>query len=172
MARRRSDAPTRGEITEKVEKHEADMEEKAEDVEETVEDTELEHETLEGLELDGTAEAAEEVEQAIEGAQDVSTQEFDAESGELEEVHSETEEHEEDLQERSATTSSDLGKISDASGKIHSDSANSELIEAKESAVRDIEFLDDQAKQSQDARDQSQRLHEEHQRRVNTARSS
>ena len=172
MARRRSDAPTRGEITEKVEKHEADMEEKADDIEETVEDTELERETIEGLESDGTAEGAEEVEQAIEGAQDVSAQEFDTGSGQLEEVHSETEEHEEDLQERSDTTSSDLGKISDASGKIHSDSANGKLIEAKESAVRDIEFLGVEEKQSHDAREQSQRLHEEHQRRVNAVRSS
>ena len=148
------------------------MEEKADDVEETVEDTELERETLESLELDGTAEAAEEVEQAIEGAQSESIQEFDTESGQLEEVHSETEEHEEDLQERSDATSSDLGKISDASGKIHSDSASSELIEAKESDVRDIEFLDGEFEKSQDARKQSQRLHEEHQRRVNAARSS
>jgi hypothetical protein len=172
MARRRSDAPTRSEITEKVEKHETDMEEKTGEIEETVSDVETERDTLESLDLDGTAETAEEVEQAIEGAQDVSAEEFDTESGELEETHNETEEHEEELQERSDTTSSDLGKISDASAKIHSDSANGELIVAKESAMRDIEFLDDEAKQSEDAREQSQRLHEEHERRVSAARGS
>lgn len=163
---RRSDVPTRGEITDKVDKHETDMHDKADEIEETVEDVETVRQTLEELDLGGTAEGGDAVEQAIEGAEDVSVSEFDEESQELEQIEGEDEEHEHELEERSDTTSSDLGKISDASGRIHSDAANNELIEAKESALRDIEFLSDQAKRAQEAREESRRIHEEHVGRV------
>ncbi|MCY2928059.1 MAG: hypothetical protein NTV86_00920 [Planctomycetota bacterium] len=170
MARKHSDAPARNEVTTRVQEHETDMETKAEDIEETVTDVETERETLDGLELAGTAEGAEGVEQSIEAAGDVSAGEFDSESTELKHIQDESQEQEDDLHERSDTTSSDLGRISDASGKIHSDSANTELVAAKEAAVRDIEFLDDTAKQAQAAREQSQRRHEEHVSRVGTER--
>ena len=128
--------------------------------------------TLEELDFGGTAEGCEGIEQAIDGAEDVSVDEFDSESNELEEIANESEEHEGELHERNDTTTTDLGKISDASGRIHSDTANTELIAAKESALRDIEFLSDQAKRAQEAREETQRIHDEHFGRVNTGRST
>lgn len=169
---RRGDAPKQSEITEKVEKHENDMHEKTEDVEKTVEDVETVRQTLEELDFGGTAEGGEAVEQSIEGAENVSVGEFDSESSALEELEHESEEHEGELQERNDTTTADLGKISDASGRIHSDAANSELIAAKESALRDIEFLSDQAQRAQEAREETQHIHDEHLGRVNTGRST
>lgn len=163
---RRSDTPTRGEVTEQVEKHQEDLREKADDVEETVADVGTVRQTLDALELAGTSEAGDAVEQSIEGAEGVSTNEFNQESQELDQIEGETEEHEEELGERSDTTSSDLGKISDASGRINSDAANGELVKAKEAAMRDIEFLGDQAKRAQEAREESRRLHEGHQSRI------
>ena len=163
---RRSDVPTRGEVTEKVEKHGTDMREKMDEIEETVEDVETVRQTLEELDLGGTSEGSDAVEQAVEGAEDVSVEEFDEESGELEEIQRETEEHEDELDERSDTASSDLGKISDASGRIESDATNGKLVEAKESAIREIEFLSEQAQRARDAREESRRAHEERQGRV------
>ena len=169
---RRGDIPTRGEVSEKVEKHETDMREKGDQIEETVEDVETVRQTLEDLELGGTSEGSDAVEQAIEGAEDVSAGEFDEESEGLEEIQGESEEHEGELQERSDTTSSDLGKVSDASGRVHSDATNRELVDAKEAALRDVEFLDEQATRAGDAREESRRIHEEHQQRVNAGRRS
>jgi len=169
---RRSDTPTRSEVTEKVEKHQDDMNDKAEDVEETVSDIETVRDTLDSLDLGGTSEGADEVEGAIEGAEDVGVSEFEEESQELEQIQGETEEHEGELGERSGTTSSDMEKISDASSQIHSDAAGSELAKAEDNARNDIEFLDDQADRAQSAREESQRLHNEHQARVSSGRRS
>lgn len=156
-----SDTPTRSEVTERVGKNHEDLREKGDEMEDSVSDIETVRETLDSLDLSGTAEAAEAVERAVEGAEDVSVSEFEEESSEVGEIQGETEEHESELQERSDTTSADLGKLSDASSRLHSDVANRELIEAKESAVRDVEFLGDQAKRAQEAREESQRLREE-----------
>ena len=169
---RRGDVPTRSEVTETIEKHQSEMQEKTEEMEKTAEDVETERETLESLDLGGTAEGADAVEEAIEGAEDLSTQEFEEQGNELEEVDRESEEHEGELNERSDTTSSDLGKVSDASGRIHGDGANNELVKAKESAVRDIEFLHEQAQRAQEAREETERVHQEQQGRVNSGRRS
>ena len=170
MTRRRSDTPSQGEITEKVDKRKEDMREKGEEMDESVSDVETVRQTLESLEFAGTAEGGEAVEQAIEGAEDTSVDEFDQRSGDLEGIHQETHEDEDGLQERSDTTSEDLGKISDASGEIHSDATDNELVAAKESAMRDIEFLDDHRSQAEQAREESERLQQEYQARVNAGR--
>lgn len=169
---RRGDSPTRGEVTERVDKSESDMQEKTEEMDKTVSDIETVRDTLDSLDLSGTSEASDEVEQAIEGAEDVSEGEFEQESGELEGIQGETEEHEGELQERTDSSSQDLGKLSDASGRMNSDAANSELVKAKESALRDIDFLGDQAKRAQDSREESQRVHEDYKGRVAGGRRS
>jgi len=168
---RRSDTPTRSEVTDKVEKNQDDLREKGDEMEDTVSDIETIRETLESLDLGGTADGADEVEHSVEGAEDVSEGEFDEESSELDGIEGETEEHETELEGRSDSTSSDLGRLSDASARLHSDASNQELITAKESAVRDVEFLDDQGKRAEDAREESQRLHEELRARAQSGRS-
>ena len=169
---RRGDVRSRNDITDTVEKHQTDMQEKGEELEKPVEDVETVRETLDALDLGGTSEGADEVEQAIEGAEDVSVEDFDRGSGELEEIQHESEEHEGEIEERSDNVSSDLGKISDASARIHGDGANRELVDAKESALRDVDFLKEQTDRAQEARDESQRLHDEHVSRVNAGRRS
>jgi len=165
----KSEHTSRSEITEKVEKHHEDMDEKGKQVELDTVDIEIVRDTLDAME-GGTAEGFEGEGQAIEAAEDTGIGEFDEASGELEDVHGESEEHEGELQETGDTVSSDLGKISDASAEINSDGVNSELINAKEEAIRDKEFLDEQENVAKDAREESRRLHDEHQSRVNSGR--
>ena len=164
---RRGEGVSRNEVTEKVARHREGLQETAKKIEQTVSDLETIRKTLEELDLGGTSEAADEVERGVEGAEDTTVHEFGQESGQLEEVHRDSEEHEAELQERSDRASSDLGRISDASGRIVTDAANRELIPAKEAALRDVEFLSENAKRARDAREESRRLHDEHDRRVN-----
>jgi hypothetical protein len=171
MARRRSDAPARCEVESTVEGHRTDMQEKADEIEETVLDVETEGKTLDEIELSGTAEGADEVEQNIESAQDVSVGEFEEESQELEDIHEQTEEYEGELHERADTTTEDAGKIAEASGQIHSDAPKSELDAARKSAEQDVEFLTGHEEAAQDARQESQQLQDDHRNRVDTARS-
>ncbi len=168
---RRSRLSSRSEISGKVEKHREDMNEKGEEIEKDVSDIETVRETLDSLE-GGTEDGAEAVGQSIEAAEGIGVGEFDQDSDELQQVHDETQEHEGKIHEGSDTVSSDLGKISDASGRIHGDAVNNELINAKEEAIRDKEFLDDEEKETQGDQKESQRLHDEHQARANSGRRS
>lgn len=172
MARRKSDVPARSEVETTVEGHRTDMQEKGEEIEETVSDVEVEGQTLDEIELGGTAEGADEVEQSIEHAQEVSVGEFEEESREVEEVQQETEDYEGELHERADTTTSDADRISEASGQIHSDAPRNEVEAAKEAAEQDVEFLTEHEQAAQEAREESQQLQDDHQNRVNSARSS
>jgi len=170
--RGRGDACSRTEVESTVEGHKDSMNEKGEEIEETVCDVEVERQTLDDLELGGTTEGADTVEQSIESAQETSVGEFEGQSGELEQVHGEAEEYEGELHERSDTTSSDMDKISEATGQIHSDGPKSELDAARDAAQEDIDFLDEMEQNDQEARTESQSLHEDHKGRVDSARSS
>jgi len=173
MARRgRGDACSRTEVESTVEGHKEAMDEKGEEIEKTVCDVEVEKQTLDDLELGGTQEGADTVEQSIESAQDTSVGEFDEQSGELEQVHGEVEEYEGELNERSDTTSSDMDKISEASGQINSDAPKGEMDAARDAAQEDIDFLDGMEQSDQEARAESQNLHNEHEGRGNSARST
>ena len=169
---RRSDVRSRTDITGTVERHQTDMQEKGEELKKPVEDAETVDETQIALDGGGTTEGVDEVEQALGEARDSSVEEFDQGSAELEEIHQESEEHEGELEERSDSVSSDLGKISDASARIHSDATNRELVDAKESALRDVDFLKEHTERSEEARDESDRLRDEYVSRVNAGRRS
>ena len=169
--KRRSDTPRRSEITEKVDKHHEDMNEKGEEIEKDVEDVKTVRETLDSIE-GGTQEGLDAESQAIEAAEDTGIGEFDEDRSELEDVHNESEEHESEINDRGDTVSSDLGKISDASGRINNDAVSSELIDAKSEAIRDKEFLDEQEDRAKDAREDSRRLLEKHQAEIDSGRSS
>ena len=164
--KRKTDTPTRSEVTEKVEKNKDEMEEKVEELDTIATDTETVRETLDALDFEGTADAASEVEDAIEQAEDVTIEKFDDEDEVLEEVQDETEDHENELQERSDSSQMDLGKISDASGRIETDDTVNELINAKEGVLKDIDFIDEHQQIANDARDESERLQQEHRSRV------
>ena len=172
MARRKGDRRSRGEITEKVEKHRTDMHEKGDQIAKSVSDVEVERQTRDQLDLGGTAEAAEAIEQALDATEDTSVKEFDAESQALDQVCNEAEGHEAELRERSDAAGADLDKLSDAGGRLHGDSASRELTKAREEDQRDIEFLKEQEAHAREAREESKRLHEEHQQRVSAGRDS
>jgi len=170
--RRRGDACSRTKVESTVEGHKDAMNEKGEEIEKTTCDVEVESQTLSDLKMGGTTEGADAVEQSIESAQETSVGEFEEQSGELEQVHGEVEEYEGELNERSDTTSSDMDKISEATGQINSDAPKGELDAARDAAQEDIDFLDENEKNDQDARAESQSLHDEYEGRVNSARSS
>lgn len=171
MARRKGDRRSRGEITEKLEKHRTDMREKGDQIGKSVSDVETERQTRDQLDLGGTSEAAEAIEQALDSTEDTSVKEFDAESQALEQVQGDAEGQEAELRERSDTATADLDKLTDAGGRLHSDSSNRELLKAKEEDERDIEFLKEQEARAREAREESKRLHEEHQRRISAGGS-
>jgi hypothetical protein len=165
---RRADNITRGEVAARVEQHQKDMAEKAEQIEKAVSDVETERGTLEALEVSGTSEAAEVVERAIQDAEKASQQEFDGHSSGLEHTHEVSAEHEHEFQERSDSTVSDVRKIETAGEKVHGEAARNELAEAKESAQQDIEFLNEHLQRLQDARNESDHLHQEHEARIHS----
>ena len=168
---KRSDAPRRGEVSEKVEKHQSDMNEKAEEIDTVVEDVETVRQTLDSLDLGGTADGSEQIEQSIEAAEDATVDVFEREDEQLEQVQGENEDHGQELTERHGAVESDLGKISDAGGRISTQETNSELNQAKEAATRDVEFLQDHERRAQEAGQESDRVQQEHRSRVNAGRS-
>jgi hypothetical protein len=169
--RTRREKPERGKVTEQVESKQTDMRERANQIEEHVADTETARETLEQLE-GGTQDGADEVTQSVEAAREVSVGEFEQDSEELERVHSESQEFEGELREHADDATSDVEKISDASGQIHSESVGQELGRAREAAERDVEFLKEHEERAVEAREESQRVHEEHRDRGDAARGS
>ncbi len=148
---KRGDVPTRGEVTEKIETKKTEMDAKEVDLDKVAADVETVRQTLESLDFGGTQEGSEQVEQAIEGAEEVTEQEFDKEDEALEEIQADTQEYEGGLGERRGSSESDLGKISDASAGIETNETVSELVKAKEAALRDIEFLAEEINRAQDA---------------------
>ena len=168
--RRRSGAISRSEVSDTLERHQEDAQEKTDQIEETVSDTETEREVLEGLELAGTEEAGEQVEMDIEQAQDASIGEFEGESHELEQIHVETQEFEGEMQERSDSSTADAEKVSDGISQLNRDSAKSQLEKSRDSLQEDIDFLDDYEQRAQEARQESQRVNEEQRGKINSAR--
>jgi uncharacterized protein YjbJ (UPF0337 family) len=168
--RKRSDTPTRSEVTETVEKHQEDMSEKVEELDTIATDTETVRETLEALDFEGTADGADEVEGAIEQAEDVTVEIFDREDDNLEEIQGDTQEYEGELQERTDSTESDLDKISDAAGRIETQETVGALKDAEAAASSDIEFLNEQDEAARQAREENERLQQEHRSRVQGGR--
>ena len=169
MRKRRTDAPSRSDVTKTVDDRKTEFDEKTDALEKHADDAETERETLESLDLTGTSDAAEAVEQAVEAAQETSVREFEEDGEALEKVQSEGEEFEGELRERTDAASSDMDKIADGENRLHSDEAKNELEKAKMETQRDIEFLDEQEREAQEARQESERLHNEQRARIQAA---
>ena len=164
------DITTRQEIVDSADDTEAELEERTESMDDIATDLETIRETIDGLNLVGTVEGAAEVEEAIDRAEDNTVEEFDAEDGELEERQEQSAEFQDDLHERSTDTESDVADVSGAAASIKLESATKELQEAKAAALRDIDFLSEQAKRVQESRDQSEQVQAEHRGRIRAAR--
>ena len=161
---------SRSDITENTEQTEAQLEEKAEIIEQKVCDVETEYETAENLELSGTTEGAESVEQDINEAQDVSNEEFTNESNELEQMHEEAEQNQNELSEKAESVSSDIEKISEAAGRLNSENARERFNEADRAAQEDMEFLTEHKQKLEQIRQESINEHAQHEQRVNSHR--
>ena len=167
---KRKDVPTRRDVTEKIEVDKKDMHKKEVDLDKIASDVEKVRQTLKSLDLSGTAEGSEKIERSIESAEDVTENEFDKEDENLERIQSDSQEFEKGLQDRRGATESDLGKVSDASGKIETRETIGEMEKAKEAVLRDIEFLAGQIDRASDARKKSEAIQEKHKARVHSGK--
>jgi hypothetical protein len=170
MARkRRTDTPSRGEVTEKIDKSKDDMTDKTGQMDTISTDNVTVTETLDGLDLSGTAEGSEAVEASIEQAQDVTVEKYDEQEKALQEDLDESLEHETDLQERSDATESDLDKVSDAVGNITTEETKSELEQAKSEIQGDIDFLTEHDETAREAREENEQLQQEYRSRMQSS---
>lgn len=172
MTRSRSDTSTRSEVTDTIDNHRSEMDDQAEVIEERVEDLEIEHQTLAELEGGGTSEGVDAAEACIEQARETSGGEFDDESDVLSERQAETQEYGEELDDRSEVASADRERITTGRDQVHSDAAGNDLAAAEAAAQEDIEFLEESESIALEAREESERLHDEHMNRATSARSS
>ena len=148
---RGSAARTRSEISETVKRHEHDMQEKADQMEILAKDTEVVRETLAKLDFDGTSEGTEAVQGAIEEAEDVTVNNFEQEDGRLEDVQAEAQDNQTELQDRADSSELDLGRMSDASGRIETQETLSKLADAKNAVLEDRDFLGREIEEAEQA---------------------
>jgi len=165
---RRSDVPTRSEVTEKIDTTKSEMEAKETDLDKIASDVETVRRTREQLDFGGTAEGSDEVESSIESAEDVTTEVFDKEGESLDQIQTRNEEFEGKLQDHHESSESDLGKISDTRAKIDTKKSVNELTKVEEAARRDIDFLAEGIRRASDAREQSDDIQRKLQARVHT----
>jgi hypothetical protein len=159
----------RSEVSERLDKHQDEAREKAEEAEENVEDVQTESQALVDLE-GGTEEAAEEAEQCVESAQDASGSEFDGDSQELQAIHDQIHEYEEQMHERSDIAAGDAVRVADAGRQLHRDAPRSGLEQAEQALERDAESLTEYEKRAQEVREQSEQHNEDQGRRIAAAR--
>ena len=152
---RRSDVPTRSEVTEKIDTTKSEMEAKETELDKVASDVETVRQTREYLDFGGTAEGSDEVESSIESAEDVTIEVFDKEDESLDQVQTRNEEFEGKLQDHQESSESDLGKISDARAKIDTKETINELAKVEEAISNDADFLKEQRLRASDAREQS-----------------
>jgi hypothetical protein len=161
--------PTRSEITEQISENSEKMHEQIEDLDTAAADSETVQGTLESLDRDsagGTSDAAAEVQSAIERAQDVATEIFNQEDAELDDIQNEAEQYEGEIQERTEASQSDQERVSDAAGNIDRQETAGELEKARDAIASDIDFLEDQHEQAKSAREETERLQQDHGSRV------
>lgn len=165
---RRGDAPSRCEVTEKIDEQRDTMRETEETLETYVGDIETIRQTLESLEGGGTTEGADSVEEHIQEADNVTTDAFDREDEGLERTHEESQEYGGELQERGDSAESDRQHISDAEGALKTDDAVGGLREARDAAEEDVEFLKEQFERNSKDHEESQQIQQELQGRAHS----
>jgi hypothetical protein len=148
------------------------MDEKGQEMETVAEDKETIDEARDSLEHGGTSEGGDEVDGHIERAEEVTVEVFEGHDQELEGKQQESQEFQSELEDRKQTDESDLGKLSDASGRIETQETVNEVRPAKEAALKDIEILSDQKEQSNQDAERSEQLQKDQQARVYSGRRS
>jgi len=166
---RNMEKPTRSEITEQVETDKEKMREKIDALTTAAEDSETVQGTLGGLDLEGvTSDGAAEVLEALEKAESVAGELFDAADRETDESQNEMEHLEGEIQDRADASNSDSERLEEAVGKIERQETSGEVERAREAVAREIEFLEGQREEARRAREENERLQQEHEGRVRT----
>ena len=168
--RKRRDLPSKRQVKERVDVSKKDMQEKETDLDKIASDVERVRETITNLDFGGTAEGTQQLESSIEKAKDVTASVFDKENDELEQIQHKGKEYETEIDKRETTSKSDLEKISSTSTKIETKETINELVNAKESILRDIDFLSGQIERAKDAREKSDAAQRQLEERVNRGR--
>jgi len=158
--RRKSDTPSRSEVTETIEKHKSDMSEKTDKLDIIASDKETVVDTQNHLDFGGTQEGSDAVETILGEAEDVTVEIFSQENEGLEEIQTDADEYRDGLQENSDSVESDLGKISDAGGQIETKETVDKLKDAETSVSEDRDFLKEQMDRAKEARDENKQLQE------------
>ena len=169
--RKITDRPTRGEVSETVDKHGEDLEKKTEELDVIATDTETVRDTLDALEPgSGTMEGVDEVVQSINDAEDVTIDIFQEEDENLEQEQAESEEYQTDLEGREEASESDRNKITDASSRVETQATVDELTNAEVAVSEDIDFLSEEIDKANEAREESENLQSQHRDRVHGGR--
>ena len=157
---KKGDLPKRHEVIEKVDLNGKDMGEKEDNLDKVASDVETVRQTLENLDFGGTQDGSEQVERAIENAESVTVEVFDGQESQLDQIQNDNQEFEGELQDRRGSSESDLGKLSDSSTRTETEETVNELLKAKESVLRDIDFLAEQIDRARVAREKSDAIQE------------
>ena len=169
--RRINDKPTRGEVTETVDKHGEKLEEKTDDIDVIATDTETVRDTLDALEPgSGTMEGVDEVVNSINEAEDVTVDIFQEEDENLEQRQAESQDYQTDIESRQEASESDRGKITDAGSRVETQATIEELANTEAAVSEDIEFLNEEIDKADEAREESENLQSRHQDRVHGQR--
>lgn len=169
--RKITDKPTRGEVTETVDKHGEKLEEKTDDLDVIATDTETVRDTLDALEPgSGTLEGVDEVVQSINDAEDVTVEIFEEEDENLEQRQAESQDYQTEIEGREEASESDRNKIVDASSRIETQATVDELANAEAATSEDIEFLNEEIDKANEAREESENLQSRHRDRVHGGR--
>ena len=167
---KRSDLPTHSEIEETVEKNDDEMSEKIEELEVLTEDTETVRDARDALQLETSADGAEELESLVDAAEDETIEIFEGEDSNLEDIQTEAGDYASELDERHGSAESDLGELSDASGRIETSETVNRLADAKVSVLQEMDFLGDNNQKAEDAREESEQAQQELNSRINSGR--
>lgn len=163
---KRRDTPSRREVSEKVDQGEERMQEKEVDLDQVASDVETVRKTLESLDLGGTADGGDEVEATIEHAENATVEIFEQEDQKLEGIQDESERYQEETTDRRQHAESDMGKITEARDTILTQESRWEMEEARETALEDVKFLQEQIERAKEAAEKSERAQQEYRRRV------
>ncbi len=169
--RKITDKPTRGEVTETVDKHGEKLEEKTDDLDVIATDTETVRDTLDALEPgSGTMEGVDEVVRSITDAEDVTVEIFQEEDENLEQRQTESQDYQTDLEGHEEASESDRNKIVDAASQIETKQTVEELEKAEAATSEDIDFLQNEIDKAEEARGESENLQSRHRDRVHGGR--
>ena len=153
---RKTDISSRRDVGDRIDTTRESMQEKEIDLEELAADVETVRQTLENLDLGGTADGRDAVSDAMESTDDVAVDEFDTEDRDLGEIHGEAEDFERELDEQSGTAETDVGRIEDGMGSLKNEASRKEISNARDAALEDVDFLAGQIERAREARERSE----------------